>query len=124
MTPEEIEGLYSLSFKGPFPYRDCYWLAETVKRPDSELIPELDSYFADIAGYASSASRLHNRTPEELQRARRILSRDLYERFPDPHVFRSYISEESTPELYRTIELAGRMRLALLGLLGEISGSE
>lgn len=43
--------------RGPFPYRDCRMLLEGTSGYE-ELIPDLDSYFSRLAGYASSGPRL------------------------------------------------------------------
>ena len=117
---EQIEALYKSSFEGPFPYKDCRWLANELQKPNEGLIPDLDLFFGDIAGYSSRATRLGRRSCEELTRAQEILSKDLYQRFPNLEVYRCIIDSEHTPELHRRMEVAEKLRLALLQLMPEI----
>jgi hypothetical protein len=121
---ERIEELYAISFRGPFPYNDCFWLASHLKKPSSELIPELDWYFATVAGYASSASRLAERAPEELQAAEKLLSKDFFDYFPDLEVYRPLIEAEHTPRLNERMKIVEEMRLGLLLLLREMPKPE
>ena len=117
---EQIEALYKSSFEGPFPYKDCRWLANELQKPIEDLIPELDLYFGDIAGYGSRATRLGRRSCEELKRAQEILSKDLYQRFPDLEAYRCLVNSEHTPELHSLMEVAEKLRLALLQFVPEI----
>ena len=119
---EQIEALYASSFRGPFPYDDCLWLADCIGKPSSDLIPELDWYFSSIAGYSSSASRLANRTPEELRAAERFLTKDFFLYFPDLNCYRHLIDKENTPRLYQRLIIAEQMRQGLLVLLSEAGG--
>lgn len=119
-----IERLHASSFKGPFPYDDCRWLADNAHRPDSDLIPALDWYFGTVAGYGSSASRLSKRSPEELRDAERLLSKDFFHHFPDLAAYRSFIDKEHTPRLHERMCIVEEMRTGLLQLLGAISKAE
>jgi hypothetical protein len=116
----QIEELYASSFRGPFPYDDCRWLADNAQRDSSDLIPALDWYFATVAGYGSSASRLSKRSREELRTAERLLSGDFFHHFPDLTVYRSFIDREHTPRLYERMTTVEEMRMGLLQLLGDI----
>jgi hypothetical protein len=73
MTPIEIEQKYRTELSGPFPYKDCRSILRDVgkgtKITSADLIPDLDVYLADVAGFASSASRLQLRPVEELRKA-------------------------------------------------------
>jgi hypothetical protein len=120
----QIEELYASSFRGPFPYDDCLWLANHLERPSSELIPDLDWYFGSVAGYASSATRLGKRAPEELQAAERLLSKDLFHHFPDLEVYRPFIDPEHTPRLDAQMKIVEEMRRGLLLLLRGMSKPE
>jgi hypothetical protein len=114
---ERIEAMYRSSFSGGFPYKDCIWLANHLHLPSEELIPDLDLYFGDIAGYSSSASRLLSRSYAELQTAEKILAKDFFQRFPELEVVRHHIGSEHTPDLFLRMDIAEGLRLALLQLL-------
>jgi hypothetical protein len=66
MTPQEIERSYEQDLKTPFPYRDCGWLRAHTTYESGELTSDLNMYFSDIAGFASTATRLHERKLDQL----------------------------------------------------------
>ena len=88
------------------------------------MIPALDWYFGTVAGYGSSASRLSERSREELRVAARLLSKDFFQHFPELAAYGSAIDREHTPRLYERMNTAEEMRIGLLELLGEISKAE
>jgi hypothetical protein len=119
MSGEEIEAL-SQSMEGPFPYKDCRWLIDTLQiPPDSFIIPDLDVYLSDIEGYSSWASRLVQRPRPELESARAYLSKNCFQRYPSLEIIRGHIDEEHTPELHRYLKVAETLRVALVELLTE-----
>jgi hypothetical protein len=116
-TGEQIESLFNSSFGGPFPYEDCYRLADYLKRPSGDLIGDLDWYFGTVAGYSSSAATLGDRLPEELKNAERLLSKDFFQHFPAHEVYRNLIERERVPDLYRHMQVVEELRISLLQLL-------
>lgn len=120
MTGKQIEDLYNSQFLGPFPYEDCKRLAAAAKTPTGDLIPELDMYFSNIAGYSSSASRLMTRPESDLKRAKNSLASDLFETYPPLEHCRGFITSERTPGLYQKMQVAEELRLALMKLLATI----
>ena len=116
----KIETLYLSSFRGPFPYDDCRWLAERVHVKESVLIPDLDWFFGTVAGYASSASRLTHRTPKDLRDAKQLMSKGFYDYFPKYAEYRDLICTENTPALYDRMRIAEELRVQLLQLLENI----
>lgn len=116
-----IEALYEASFDGPFPYEDCREIAKLLGRSTEDLIPELDWYFSNIAGYSSSATRLRNRSPEELRDAARILSKDFFQYFPEEEAYRGLIDPVQTPRLHKRLIASEELRVRLLELLREYS---
>jgi hypothetical protein len=85
------------------------------------LIPELDDYFATVAGYGSSATRLSARTPAELTSAKRRLAKDFFEWHPNLEVCRSLIDPQHCPDLWWRMAATERLRVGLLALLGKLS---
>ncbi len=51
MTGLELEDFCKSRLLGRFPNDDCFWLAKQGAIKSGDLIPELDLYFSDIAGY-------------------------------------------------------------------------
>lgn len=103
--------------RGPFPYDGC----RKVKALDREgvfenLIPDLDLYFSEVAGYRSSGKRILRWPDEKLQEAHRRLSRTLFDHYPMYNSLRSLRREEA-PDLYDHIHGTERARVALLRLI-------
>lgn len=103
--------------RGPFPYDGC----RKVKALDREgvfknLIPDLDLYFSEVAGYRSSGKRMLRWPDEKLQAAHRCLSRSLFERYPMYNSLQSLRREEA-PDLYDCIRETERARVVLLRLI-------
>jgi hypothetical protein len=114
---EELEAIYRDSLGGPFPYRDCRWLADRAGFLDGDLIPEFDYYFATVAGYGSSATRLFDRSPADLLSAKMMLAKDFFERHPNLEVCRLLIDPECVPDLSRQMAATEKFRVGLLELL-------
>jgi hypothetical protein len=117
MTGIEFEDLYKSRLLGRFPYSDCYWIAQKAPIESEDLIPELDWYFGTIAGYCSSASRLGNRSKEDLQKAKKSLALKFFEVFPRLAPIERLITQDQTPKLYEEMKYTEQARLALLELL-------
>jgi hypothetical protein len=117
MTGIELEEFYKSRLRGRFPYEDCRWIADHGGVADSDFIPELATYFADIGGFSSSASRLINRPIGQLQRAVTYLSRDFFERHRPLAPIKALITPEQTPTLYARMQSTEEARLALLDIL-------
>jgi hypothetical protein len=123
-TGRQIEELYRTTFVGPFPYDDCFFLADSSGIPREDLIPELDMYFSEIAGYSSSATRLLSRSSVDLETARKTLKRGFFQRFPDLHWIQERINERDTPILFKQLKVAEELRSMLIQVLqeGEAAG--
>ena len=120
-TGEQIEALYNSAFEGEFPYEDCRAISRLMGRDSGDLIPELDWYFDNISGYSSSASRLLDRSPEELGHAVRVLSKDFFQYFPEEEAYRILIDPAHAPRLHKQMRASEELRVQLLGLLREYS---
>lgn len=116
----DIQNLYKTSFMDNFPHDDCYRLVQKTQRPGADLIPELDSYFGTIAGYSSSAVRLEDRSLQELEEARNILSRTFFDIYPGLQLYAALITPTETPKLHYTMQVAEKLRMSLLDLLDGI----
>ena len=121
MTGAQLEEIYASRLKGPFPYEDCRWLAAHENQPAEDLIPELDMYFSNVAGYSSSASRLGERSRNALRTARETLAKDFFETYPALERYKSLITPGNTPKLYEQMRVTEQLRLGLLDVLGTLS---
>ena len=116
MTPTDIETLTRDELYGKFPYEDCHWLRNNTAAGE-ELIPDLDIYFSDIAGFSSSASRLAERHIEQLEAYWPSMQLNFFEKFPQHKPLQEKINETDTPTLARELRSAEIVRLELLPLI-------
>lgn len=106
----------------PFPYDDCRRvLAKAGELADGEiadgLIPDLDLYFSDIAGYCSYGKRLLSLPQNELTAARATLETSFFEQHPEYRVLASWINETETPVLFADLNRHEEVRVRLLELI-------
>ena len=120
LSPEQIELLYRNHLLKRFPYPDCYRLTRIVPVRGDDLIPELAYFFAWVAGFASSASVLQLRQPEEIRRAKKTLAKNVFEACPTLDSIRDKVTPDHTPDLCRSIEEVEEMRMALVVFLETI----
>jgi hypothetical protein len=117
----DIEKYYKSALHHPFPYEDCRWVALHTQIKVEDLIPNFDWYDSTIAGYASSATKLEQRSPLQLQQAFHSLQKDFFSTFPDLTACHNSITPENTPQLHQRLEALEAMRLALLSLLEKLA---
>lgn len=110
-----IERLY-LEFRHPFPYADCRKMQVLAGDQAADLIPDLDAYFADLAGYCSRGSRIARMSPEEFLKMKKTVEKSFFEKHPQYEAIRKFITESDTPVLFRGLELSEQMRVALLNI--------
>jgi hypothetical protein len=118
-----VETLYKEAQGVPFPYQGCRKVLGKEKSPLDDLIPDLDLFFSDIAGYCSWGHRIVNWTPEEMRNAYTKMSRSFFEIHPKYNSIRSSISESEVPDLHQAMMRYDSMRKALLELLEDLSTS-
>lgn len=116
MTPEEIEKTTQAELYGPFPYADCHQLQEHVTHREY-LIPDLDIYFAEVAGYGSSASRLEQREKQQLHDSLKYLRMTFFEKHPEHRHLEEKIDSGDTPELERRLRATNTVRLEILPII-------
>lgn len=101
----------------PFPYEAC----RAVQRRDDRyegLIPDLDSYFSELAGYRSWGRRILTWADEKIETTRRRIEIPFGERFPGYRELQT-LPEESN-DLRKALDIAERTRTVLLQLLNEL----
>jgi len=92
-------------------------LGDPTKRLLEGLIPDLDYYCSFVAGFASSASRLHDRPIEQLKKAIPKLEMSFFDQFPDYRHLESRITPENTPDLHRKLGSVDSVRIELAEIM-------
>ncbi len=117
---ERIEARYKRSFLDRFPYKDCYRLQRQFPEQAGRLIPDLDQYFAYIAGYASSATGLGARPKSELRTAIRRLQRCFTDIHPEHEQALNAARRTRTPQLYRHLRVGDALRSDLIKVMRKV----
>lgn len=112
-----IEQIYKTSLRKRFPYQDCYQLQRKFPTLRGHFIPDLDTYLSFVAGYASSATSLKNRSREELKPAIPRLRQSFFESYPRYLPFADEIDEESAPDLFEQLRCTDRARRSLVKII-------
>jgi hypothetical protein len=119
---ERITNLYQQA-RGPFPYAGCRKLYALVGEEAKDLIPDLDLYFSDLAGYCSRGSRVVKMSAREISHARKTASKSFFEVHPKYDSLRVFITEAGTPDLFRCLDLYKQLRVTLLEILDQMPES-
>ena len=104
----------------PFPSEDVRKLG-SISGGDILLFHgQLEMHLSTIAGYASRADRLGRRPRAELIEAGKYLSQSFFEKYPSLAVYRDAITQDSTPQLFRDLLMADKLRQELLVVINGI----
>jgi len=106
--------------KNGFPYAGCRKLLLQAGEAAEDLIPWLDLYTADIAGYLSSVRNIRSWTVDRKNAARKDLAHGFYERFSELRVLQSLITPENAPDVYDYYLLHEHARELLLAILAKL----
>lgn len=120
VTTTAIWDQYQQGFRGPFPYADCRKLLRQDAELYESLIPDLDLYFSDIAGYCSDVKRISQWSDERLGEAEKTIRRSFFERHQQYEPLKLEITESNTPDLHKRLALCERLRIKFLELLSFI----
>jgi len=108
----------------PFPLEDVKKLRSRDPENLALFHGQLEMYLSSIAGYASSADRLGRRPRAELAQAREYLSQSFFEKYTSLTVYRDAITPEFTPNLFRDLTTADKLRKELLTVIDGILQNE
>lgn len=117
MTAAEIETTYHMQMRRGFPYDDCRKLKRKCAAIGDTFVADLEHYWADIAGFASSATRLDRRSQLQIHWGSESLARNFYERFPQYAPAQDVITPKNTPQLWDLMQLYEEERKSLVFLL-------
>lgn len=82
-----------------------------------QLIPDLDIFFSDLAGFASSPEMITTRPAEQIERYARVLRESFFARFPEHGAIAKYITQQATPQLFEQLSAAESIRSVVHGML-------
>ena len=113
---KQIESKYKAEMLRPFPQEDIHSL-RSVDPVEWDLFWTYWLLFqADVAGYASSASRFLRKTRDENEHTCKGLRRSFFEAYPNYRTFEPHITDSHTPQLFREMQQVEELRLQLLAL--------
>ena len=119
-----LQELYKSDFLRPFPHQDCRKILSRNVNGFEDLIPCLDVYFSDVAGFCSRAKRISSWSFEENESAEGKMKKSFFDRFPQFSNLKPEITEKETPQLYNQLLIYDLMRLTLFDVLSEIRTGE
>ena len=117
----EIMQLYRKD-RGPFPYAGCRFILQGLEDEFDGLIPDLNLWSMDIAGFASQSYKIKNWPVEKLRMAQGLISLRFFDKHPEYRVLERSITSEETPDLYERLKLYEEMRRKLLELISNWLG--
>lgn len=105
---------------GPFPYDGCRWLRTAVRERLDGLVPDLDSYLSEFAGYRSWGKKILEWPDERIATVEKRLSQSFFERFPAYAGLEPILGLSEASDVRRALNNAEQTREVLLHLLSAI----
>lgn len=102
-----------------FPYEDCRKL-QGIDERYAALVPDLDVYLSELAGYRSWGKRILSWPDEKVEDVHRRVSDTFFDRFPLYADLESRITSANAADLHATLDRAERTRITLRDLLSEL----
>jgi hypothetical protein len=106
--------------RGAFPYDDCRHL-QRISGADASLIPDLDAYLSEIAGYRSWGMRIASWQDQKIEAVERRISSSFLDRFPVHSALSDTLRSDEVPNLRSAIARADETRAVLRELLRELA---
>jgi hypothetical protein len=104
---------------GAFPYEECRML-QRISGADASLIPDLDVYLSEIAGYRTWGKRIASWPDEKIADVEWRITLSFFDRFPAHSELRDSIESGDVPQLRSAIARADETRAVLRELLHEL----
>lgn len=102
-----------------FPYEDCRKLQRIDERYVA-LVPDLDVYLSELAGYRSWGKRILSWPDEKIEEVHRRVGESFFDRFPMYGDLETRITSADVPDLHATLDRAERTRITLRDLLSDL----
>jgi len=119
-SADELHRLYKEELRKPFPHEDCRRVMEESGMKDMALIPELDIYRSDLAGYASWGKKILDWPRERMLEARARVEKSFFELHPKYLPLAQLITDVKTPDLASQMALYEKLRIEMLDLLSRL----
>ncbi|MDQ3254788.1 MAG: YxiJ-like family protein [Acidobacteriota bacterium] len=116
----ELSSLYQTDSRNPFPYAGCRKLLRAGGGNYEDLIPDLNTYFYNIASHSGGVKKILKWPKERLLEARKKLEKSFFEVYPEYKPLEIMITKSDTPDLYEALALHERARMKLLDLLSQL----
>jgi len=100
----------------PFPYSGARKLRHDDGGIYEGLIPDLDLFASQIAGYCSWGKGILKWSEEKVDEAERTIGKSFFDKHPKYKPLEPLITEENTPDLHAWLTLQERIRSRLLEL--------
>jgi hypothetical protein len=104
---------------GTFPYEDCRKL-QRISGADASLIPDLDAYLSEVAGYRSWGKRIVSWPDDKIDEVEGRIDASFFDRFPAHGPLREIIEADEVPNVRNAIARADQTRAVLRDLLREM----
>jgi hypothetical protein len=117
---DELRRLYEKELRKPFPYEDCKRVMEESGMKGTVLIPDLDIYWSDLAGYASLGKKILNWPRGKMLEARARMEKSFFELHPKYLSLAPLITEMKTPDLTSRMALYEKLRVEMIDLLSRL----
>lgn len=118
---EELLKLYHEDRGKPFPYSDAKKLRKHSGEAYEGLIPDLDLFSSEIAGYCSWGKGILKWSRDKVAEAQQTIGRSFFDRFPQYKPLEPLITQENVPDLYASLRLHEEVRVMLLDLFTQMS---
>ncbi|MGH9753622.1 MAG: YxiJ family protein [Blastocatellia bacterium] len=116
-SADELRRIFKEELGEPFPYEDCRRVMEEAGMKDAALIPDLDLYHSDLAGYASWGKKILDWPRERILEAQAKLAKSFFDLHPKYLPLAPLITEIKTPYLASQMALYEKLRIEMLDLL-------
>lgn len=119
-SADKLRRIFKEELGKPFPYEDCRRVLEEAGMKGAALIPDLDLYLSDLAGYASWGKKILNWPREKMLEAQAKLAKTFFELHPQYFPLAPLITEMKTPDLASQMALYEKLRIEMLDLLSRL----
>jgi hypothetical protein len=115
----QLEALEKSGTK-PFPYKGCRWLRAAVRGEYHDLVPCLDLYLGDVAGYRSWGRKILRWSDEKITEVDKQLDQSFFERFQAYAALQSAIDAPEATDVREALRNADESRVVLRQLLSVV----
>jgi hypothetical protein len=102
---------------GPFPYEGCRRLRAAVGERHEGLIPDLDAYLSEFAGYRSWGNKILTWSDEKIAAVENRVSQSFFDRFPSYAELKPILEVTEASDVRRALQNAEKTREVLRHLL-------